>query len=450
MDREKSEAIATERMQLIAPLLGSHVDQAERQQIMATICAQSGVSDRTVRRYIARYQAEGFEGLKPRSRSYRWTDAIPEEIVNAAIQLRREAPHRSVRQIIQVLELEHRVPSGTLKRSTLQERLAAAGYSTRQMRLYRGGGVAARRFQRRHRNELWQSDIKYGPHLPIGANGAAQQVYLSVVIDDATRFVVHAAFYPTQDQTIVEDSLRQAMRRYGVPQRLYFDNGRQYRSRQMARIGAKLGIRVVYTKPFAPESKGKVEKFNRLVDDFLAEAALERPRTLQHLNELFDVWLRECYQSQPHSAVPQFPSPEAAFRGDPEPLRMVDIDTLTTAFLRVDTRKVDKVGCISFGNRKYEVGVTWVGQTVDVVYDPQNTEELTIERAGTPSWVVRPLVIGEQAGQRPALPDHLGTVAAPGSRVLQAAQQHQATRRPIAPPAVVFRGLTRDGGQDDV
>ena len=279
MHREKAEAVATERMQLIAPLLDPHVDQATRRELMQTICAQSGVSDRTVRRYLAQFQAAGFEGLKPRGRQSARSAVIAPDVMAAAIQLRREAPHRSVRQIIQVLEWEGRVAPGQIKRSTLKERLAAAGYSTRQMRLYRSPGTAARRFQRRHRNAVWQADIKYGPYLPIGPNGKSQPVYLSVVIDDATRFVVHAAFYPTQDQTIVEDSLRAAIRRYGVPQRLYFDNGKQYRSRQMARIGAKLGIRIVYTPPYAPEAKGKVERFNRVVDDFLAEAALERPQT---------------------------------------------------------------------------------------------------------------------------------------------------------------------------
>ncbi len=256
MQREKAEAVATERMQLIAPLLDPHVDHAIRKQLTAAICAQSGLSDRTVRRYVAQFQSAGFEGLKPQGRSPRDSDAIPPEVLAQAIQLRREAPQRSVRQIIQVLEWEGRVSPGQIKRSTLQERLATAGYSTRQMRLYHSAGTAARRFQRRHRNALWQSDIKFGPYLPIGPDGKAQQVFLSVVIDDATRFVVHAAFYPTQDQTIVEDSLRAAMRRYGIPQRLYFDNGKQYRSRQMARIGAKLGIRIVYTKPYAPEAKG--------------------------------------------------------------------------------------------------------------------------------------------------------------------------------------------------
>ena len=60
---------------------------------------------------------------------------------------------------------------------------------------------------------------------PIGPDGKPQQIYLSALIDDATRYVVHAAWYPTQDELIVIDSLRTAMRRYGVPARLYFDNG---------------------------------------------------------------------------------------------------------------------------------------------------------------------------------------------------------------------------------
>lgn len=159
-DRDKAEAIATERMQLIAPLLGEHVDAALARQLKATMSAQSGLSERTIRRYVARYQAEGFRGLLPASHpaSDSPSGAIAPDILDQAIQLRREAPHRSVRQIIQVLEWEGRVTPGQIKRSTLQDQLTAHGYSARQMRLYSQAGVAARRFQRRHRNDLWQSD----------------------------------------------------------------------------------------------------------------------------------------------------------------------------------------------------------------------------------------------------------------------------------------------------
>lgn len=122
--------------------------------------------------------------------------------------------------------MEGRVAPGQFKRSTLQEQLSACGYSARQMRLYAAEGVAARRFQRHHRNALWPGDIKFGPRMPIGPGGTPQQIYLSALIDDATRYVVHAAWYPTQDELIVIDSLRTAMWRYGVLVRPCFDLSR--------------------------------------------------------------------------------------------------------------------------------------------------------------------------------------------------------------------------------
>lgn len=191
-----------------------------------------------------------------------------------------------------------------------------------------------------------------------------------------------------------------------------------------------------------------MERFNRVVDSFLAEVRLDQPTTLEDFNATFQVWLAECYQRQPHSALPDAPHPEAAYRGDAEPLRLVDIETLTAAFHRVEPRKVDKTGCISFSGQKYEVGVTWVGQTVDVVYDPTDRTTVTIEAAGAAPWTARPLHIGPHAGPRPPLPDQLGPTAPTGSRVLQAAAQRHAARRAAQPPAVSFRGLTGTEEED--
>jgi putative transposase len=88
---------------------------------------------------------------------------IPPHLLEQAILLRKEAPSRSVAQIIQILEWEVMAEPGQIKRSTLQEKLTEKGYSSRQMRMYSQTGIAARRFQKRHRNQLWQSDTKYGP-----------------------------------------------------------------------------------------------------------------------------------------------------------------------------------------------------------------------------------------------------------------------------------------------
>jgi putative transposase len=188
-----------------------------------------------------------------------------------------------------------------------------------------------------------------------------KQVFLVVFIDDATRFVLHGAFYPVMDKNIVEDCFRQAIQKFGAPEAVYFDNGKQYRTKWMNRTCSKLGIRLLFAKPYSPESTGKVERFNRVVDSFLSEVALEKPKTLDRLNELFQVWLSECYQSKSHSALENKRSPETTFRSDKKALRFVDPELLSNAFLHCETRKVDKSGCISFMDRKCEVGLPFSG-----------------------------------------------------------------------------------------
>jgi hypothetical protein len=105
-----------------------------------------------------------------------------------------------------------------------------------------------------------------------------------------------------------------------------------------------------------------------VVDSFLGEAALEKPKTPERLNELFWVWLSECYQNKPHSAVGN-QSLEATYnyKSDRKEIRFVDAELLANAFLHCETRKVDKVGCISFMGRKYEVGFPFIGHKVTLI-----------------------------------------------------------------------------------
>lgn len=444
-NQKKAEDIAAERVQLLSPLLAEGLDAAKLRDLRKEICKQTGLSERTIRRYLAQYRQDGFNGLRPKGKGRASTSEITPEIIDQAILLRREVPSRSVAQIIQILEWEGRVQPGELKRSTLQERLAARGYSTRHMRMYAESGVAARRFQQRHRNRLWHSDLKYGPYLPIGPGGAKKQVYLVTFIDDATRFVLHGEFYPVMDKTIIEDCFRQAIQKFGVPESVYFDNGKQYRTKWMTRACSKLGIRLLFAKPYSPEATGKVERFNRVVDSFLSEAALEKPKTLDQLNELFQVWLSECYQNKPHSALAHKKSPRTAFQNDKKALRFAEPDVLANAFLHFETRKVDKSGCISFMDRKYEVGLAFIGCTVDVIFDPADISELTIEYDGHPSWQVRELVIGEHAGKRPPLPEHMLHIPADSSRLLHAAEKKSRERHEIQAPAVTYRKVLKEG-----
>ncbi|MDD4238225.1 MAG: Mu transposase C-terminal domain-containing protein [Desulfotomaculaceae bacterium] len=142
----------------------------------------------------------------------------------------------------------------------------------------------------------------------------------------------------------------------------------------------------MFAKPYSPESTGKVERWNRVVNSFLAEAQLEKPLILAHLNKLFWVWLDECYQNKPHYALGQDISPTAAYNGDQKPIRFLDAKTIANAFLHSEERKVDKAGCISFMNKKYEAGLPFIGCNVSVVYDPADISTLTLEYAGHAPW----------------------------------------------------------------
>ena len=448
-DHKKADEIAVERVQLLTPILTAGTDAGKIREAKLQICQQYAISERTLRRYLDQYKKQGFDGLRPKGKGQKNTlAAIPENVMEQAVLLRREVPSRSVSQIIRILEWEGLVAIGQLKRSTLQEKLATLGYSTRHMKMYAGGGIAARRFQHKYRNQLWHSDIKYGPYLPIGPDGALKQVFLVVFIDDATRFVLHGQFYPTLDQVIIEDAFRQAIQKYAIPETVFFDNGKQYRTKWMNRACAKMGIRLLYAKPYSPESTGKIERFNRVVDSFLSEAALEKPKSLDALNTLFWVWLEECYQHKPHSALTNNMSPETAYRSDSKALKYLDPDVVANAFLHCEERRVDKAGCISFEGRKYEVGVSFIGCKVEVIYDPADTSELTIEYPGHPAWQARELVIGARTGPRPKLPEHLAPQKAESSRLLQGAAKQHGERKTRQLPAVSYRNVGKAGEQN--
>ncbi|GGG12749.1 hypothetical protein GCM10010912_66460 [Paenibacillus albidus] len=80
-----------------------------------------------------------------------------------------------------------------------------------------------------------------------------------------------------------------------------------------------------------------------------------------------------------------------------------------------------------------------MGCTVEVVYDPADTTELTIEYEGRAPWRVREMVVGPKAGSRPALPEHLGASLTDTSRLLEAAETRHQSRKEREAPAVTHR-----------
>ena len=243
---------ALKRHQMIAPLLDPDMDEGKRQQLREKAAEKNGISKRTLYRYEKGCREEGFDGLRPASRTKHRQQGLPEnfgEIMEQAVQLRREVPKRSVRQIIKVLELEGWAQPGVLKQSTMQRHLYDAGLGKKQMKRYAEKREASsRRFCRPHRMELLQGDIKYGPELRT-ADGELIKTYLSPLIDDHSRYIVQSEFYDSQRQEIVEDTFHKAVLKAGKFDCAYLDNGVQYTAGHLGRACAKLGIRIIHAKP---------------------------------------------------------------------------------------------------------------------------------------------------------------------------------------------------------
>jgi transposase InsO family protein len=463
---------ALERYKIISPILVAMEENADAGKIglmKSEASGQAGITRKTLNRWLTNYAQNGFDGLKFQGTSREPKRLIPNELVKEAVLLRLEVPTRSVPQIIEILEMEGKAPKGFLKRSTLQDRLREEGYSKAQMKLYQKPGVAARRFARTERGDMWQADIKHSGYLKI--KGKTKEIFFVGFIDDATRYIVHGEFYDSIDASIVEDCLRKAIIKEGIPQRLFFDNGKQFRNKWMERACAVLGIKLIFTAPYSPESKGKIERFNQTIGSFLAEAHLKNSTDLTEFNRLFQVWLSECYHNKEHSAIGV--SPEQAYNSSKIPLRFLPTETVAKAFLRLEQRKVDKSGCISFFGKKYEVGVIYIGRTVDIVYDPADISILTVEdNHFNTSFRVKELVIGEHTGTRPKLPESL-TPTKPltsrlldekkkrydlreisSKRVISYAELNQATRSSslVASPysVEVFAAQPDKGGEDNV
>lgn len=438
--QQKRDETALQKYTMIAPLLDEHLDPAAACELRKKLADRYGISERTLRRYVNAYNQSGFDGLKPVERIRYRKEAMPDnydQLLQEAIQLRREVPRRSIEQIILILEMEGKVAPGILKRPTLQRHMYQAGFGATHMDIYKDARKSSsKRFCKPHRMMLVQGDIKYGPLLPIGENGTMVQTYLSSAIDDHSRMILASAFYDNQEETIVEDTFHKAILNYGRFDKCYFDHGSQYVARQLKLSLAKLSIRIAHAPVASGQSKGKIEKFHQVVDGFLAEAKAQKIRTLEELNYYWKIYLDEYYHNRAHDGIREYYeslgvsvpregiSPIQEFNRDTRPLVFLDAAVVGEAFLYHESRKVDKGACISFQGRRYETKAQLIGHTVEIAYDPAAPEIITVSSPGLKPFQAKPLQIGAYCDPKQPLPPHIRETEPETSRFLNALEKN--------------------------
>lgn len=459
---QEKEALA--RFQIISPLLDESLDEAKYIQLRRAQAEKHDLCDKTVRRYVKAYRQNGFEGLKPKPRHFYSKNHLPEnyeELLQDAIQLRREVPSRSVEKIILILEMEKKVAPGILKRSTLQRHLHDAGFGAEQMEVYREAQhSSSKRYCKPHRMMLVQADLKDGIYLPIGENGKKVKTYLSSVIDDHSRMILSSKFYDNESEKVVEDTFHNAILKYGKMDQCYFDNGSQFVAKQLKLSLAKLSIRISYTPISSGKSKGKIEKFHQVVDQYLDEAKAKKIRTLEELNRYWSIYLEEYYQNAAHEGIREYYkshgvdlpkegiSPLQEFNRDIRPLIFLDTALVNEAFLYHETRKVDKGGCFSFQGRKYEAKTSLIGCTVEISYDPNAPETVTVHYPGVEDFACKPLSIEAYCNKNQPEVRSLKTVEPETSRFLDALEKQHEENQKRRADAISFGGYRKGAGSD--
>ncbi len=389
----KEDEIVSRRAGMVVPLLFCTKDSAEYKEMKTKICEENGISKKTLDRYLKAYQENGVNGLRRKSRKGANIHKLNDKIIDRAVELRYEAPKRSVDQIIRLMEKEGLVSVGYVKRSTLQDALEARGYSARNMHILEGSKKNSTRFQKTRRNEMWMGDMMNGPKIMV--KGVLKKTWLSVFVDDFSRHVVHAEFYASAEDTIVADSLKKAVLKNGIPEMLYLDNGKQYVSKYLKHICETLGIKQTFCKPHSPASKGKVERLIKTIQDsFMTEYYVHKAKTLQQLNLMLQTWLDECYENRKHGTTGETPADR--FRNDPTELRIFTADNpiIELAFKRCIKRKVTKCGEITYKRTMYFVGKEYAGRVIDVYYNEEKSDTLYMRAKDDSLIVIKKTYVG--------------------------------------------------------
>lgn len=304
------------------------------------VAARFGVSRQSVHTWLSRYGSSGLAGLADRSHR---PESCPHETaaqVEAVVcELRRDHPRWGAARLVHELARTEAL-SSVPTRITVHRILVRHGLVDAQARRRKRSDY--RRWEREVAMALWQLDIVGGVFL---ADGTEAKVVTGV--DDHSRFCVIASVVVRATGRAVCLAFAAALQRYGVPEEVLTDNGKQFTDRfgkggevLFDRICRDNGIAHRLTQPASPTTTGKIERFHgtlrrELLDD-------HEPFTdLLAAQAAVDTWVSGYNCDRPHQALDMaYPADRFTTGGDRQaaeqllPLRLpavlrTDSDTVT-------------------------------------------------------------------------------------------------------------------------
>jgi putative transposase len=423
MDSRQQEEAALHRWAVIAEAANDRLTAAERGALVRQIAARAHThpdgsarrySRGTIDRWLRAWRAGGLEALRPVPRADTGTVRAHPELFAEAAALRLELPGRSAAQIASILFHRHgvavaeRTVRGQLRRAGLHREALAAEPK------------AFGRYEAARPNERWITDVLVGPWVPWPKREGSVRARLFLIVDDHSRLLVDGRFFAHENARACQDLLRRAVTRRGLPEVFYADNGAPFSNAWLARTCAVLGIRLVHSRPYSPQGRGKQERLNRYIREaFLAEATHQGIESLDELNDLFFAWTERVANRRVHAETGQPPICRFEAGGPP---RQAEPARLAEAFRWSVTRKVTRTATVPLEGNAYAVDPALTGRRVELRYDPEDLTAIGVFLDGKPAGTATPFItrrhvhraVPQAARPEPAPTgiDYLGLVAA--------------------------------------
>ncbi|MDQ6950612.1 MAG: DDE-type integrase/transposase/recombinase [Mariprofundales bacterium] len=335
------------------------------------------IAEKTIEGWYYAHRRGDIDALEPKARIDKGVSKLPLEIRERIIEAKKENARRSIDQIIVFLEGEGVVAKGSLSRSSVHRLLQRCGIS----RMVGSASMPEeyRAFESQYAGDIWYGDVMHGPSVPV--DGRMRKVYLVSLMDDASRLITHSAFCLGEKALDIENVLKQAVLKRGLPHKLVLDNGSAYRSGSLKGICARLGIHMIYCRPYAPEGKGKLERWHRTFrQQFLSELDTSRIQTLADLNARLWAWVESVYHHRVHSSL-KGKTPLERYQRDLPRIRALGSKALKLdeIFYHRARRKVRRDGTIAWDGKRFEVPYELVGKYLYLVIEPHAKEAVRVE-----------------------------------------------------------------------
>lgn len=376
MGKKQYEGDELYRFMIISPLISEIIPRGELTKRIKEVAdkfyehPQRGwekFAPKTIEEWYYKYRKYKLDGLtrKKRSDSGQCRSISP-HLCDLIIKMKQENPRRTAKRIMRELVMAGKITRGEISRTSIYRLLHARQH---EILTYQREKDDKRKFAFEFSNECWQCDVCHGPYLHIEGFSKKKKIFIFAFLDDASRVVPHAGISLGENLESFLEFFKTAVMKRGLPGRLYTDNASYFKSPVVGRIGARLGVRVMYCTPYSPYKKGKIERFFRtLRDQFLSFLKRDETYTLERLNRLLLTWIENDYHHKEHSSLGT--SPINAWMEKGINIRFPDPETIDRDFLAEEVRLIRKDGTLSLNGTFYEVDSIYAGKKMQVRHNP--------------------------------------------------------------------------------